>query len=47
VAATKQHQKTGGNKAVFDNLTKKGVSPSKAKSIAKTFRNNANKKKGG
>ena len=47
MAATKQHQKTGGNKAVFDNLTKKGVSPSKAKSIAKTFRNNANKKKGG
>lgn len=37
----------GGNKAVHDNLTKRGVPADKAKSIARKFRKNANKKKSG
>lgn len=39
--------KSGGNAGVYRNLTKKGVSPSKARETAAKFRKNANRKKGG
>lgn len=46
MAQTNKHAQTGGNKAVFDALVKKGVSPAKAKETAQKFRRNANKTKG-
>lgn len=45
MAQTTKHARKGGNAAVFRNMTKKGVSPTKAKQIAKAFRRNVKKKK--
>ena len=47
MAQTAKHAQKGGNAAVFRNLTKKGVSPAKAKETAAKFRRNANRKRGG
>ena len=44
MAQTAKHAQKGGNSGAYNNLVKKGVPAEKAKSIAKTFRKNANKK---